>query len=173
MSPRVLTLLAAALAPAVQAGSSSSFDMSWRYLLGDSTYNPPACDASGFTVNISGTQCMGMSETFGPTAEACQNSCCLDSACTIWQFDASNAAGPCWTGPDSGCTTNVSNAAWTSFQRPTPGPTPPPRAECTSATEPCAVGFDDSAWRTVNTPHDFVVEGAFSPNADRGHGYLP
>jgi beta-galactosidase len=33
--------------------------------------------------------------------------------------------------------------------------------------------YDDSSWQTVNVPHDYVVEGAFDPNADEAHGYLP
>jgi len=36
-----------------------------------------------------------------------------------------------------------------------------------------ATPFDDSGWRKVTVPHDFVVEGEFTPDADRGHGYLP
>ena len=33
--------------------------------------------------------------------------------------------------------------------------------------------YDDSKWRKVDLPHDFVVEGTFDPAGDRGHGYLP
>jgi beta-galactosidase len=33
--------------------------------------------------------------------------------------------------------------------------------------------FDDSAWQTVHLPHDYVVQGTFSPSADTGHGSLP
>lgn len=33
--------------------------------------------------------------------------------------------------------------------------------------------YDDSAWRTVDLPHDFVVEGPFDPNANVGQGYHP
>ena len=33
--------------------------------------------------------------------------------------------------------------------------------------------FDDSSWRDVNLPHDWVVEGTFSPEAGLSHGYLP
>lgn len=36
-----------------------------------------------------------------------------------------------------------------------------------------AAGFDDSGWRTVHLPHDYVVEGTFDPNGDTGHGSLP
>ncbi len=33
--------------------------------------------------------------------------------------------------------------------------------------------FRDNGWRTVHLPHDYVVEGTFSPNEDVGHGSLP
>jgi beta-galactosidase len=39
--------------------------------------------------------------------------------------------------------------------------------------DPSAANFDDSDWRTVHLPHDFVVEGTFSTSADAGHGSLP
>lgn len=32
--------------------------------------------------------------------------------------------------------------------------------------------FDDHAWRTVHLPHDYVVEGAFTPKGDTSHGSL-
>lgn len=35
------------------------------------------------------------------------------------------------------------------------------------------VAFDDSKWRVLNLPHDFIVEGTFTPDADKAHGYLP
>ncbi|MCX7597945.1 MAG: beta galactosidase jelly roll domain-containing protein, partial [Armatimonadetes bacterium] len=38
---------------------------------------------------------------------------------------------------------------------------------------PAAPDFDDSTWRRVDLPHDFVVEGTYDPAADRNHGYLP
>jgi beta-galactosidase len=53
-------------------------------------------------------------------------------------------------------------------------PTPPsPPATCTDASLPCAVAFADDKWRSVSTPHDFVVEGAYSPDNDAEHGFLP
>ncbi len=36
-----------------------------------------------------------------------------------------------------------------------------------------APGFDDRSWRRVHLPHDFVVEGVFTPTADTSHGSLP
>ncbi len=32
---------------------------------------------------------------------------------------------------------------------------------------------DDSSWRQVQLPHDYIVEGSYSPKADTGHGSLP
>jgi hypothetical protein len=37
----------------------------------------------------------------------------------------------------------------------------------------CEPSFDDSGWRSLDLPHDFVVEGTFSKSADQAHGYLP
>ncbi len=42
-----------------------------------------------------------------------------------------------------------------------------PRGDFTSA------AFNDRSWRTVHLPHDYVVEGAFDPKGDVGHGALP
>ena len=36
-----------------------------------------------------------------------------------------------------------------------------------------APGFDDHGWRQVHLPHDYVVEGTFTSNANAGHGSLP
>ena len=35
-----------------------------------------------------------------------------------------------------------------------------------------SVGYDDSKWRNVHLPHDFVVEGEFTPKGDVSHGSL-
>ncbi|MBI3986183.1 MAG: glycoside hydrolase family 2 protein [Lentisphaerae bacterium] len=42
-----------------------------------------------------------------------------------------------------------------------------------AATGPASPAGSDRDWRMVNLPHDWVVEGAFDPNADMSHGYLP
>lgn len=47
----------------------------------------------------------------------------------------------------------------------------PPPQDCSQAQ--CDPKTDDSSWRRLNLPHDFVVEGTFSPDADMAHGYLP
>jgi beta-galactosidase len=44
------------------------------------------------------------------------------------------------------------------------------RGECANATMP---EFDDSAWRRVNLPHDWSIEGPFSAQWGSGNGYAP
>jgi len=37
----------------------------------------------------------------------------------------------------------------------------------------CQPNYDDTSWRQLSVPHDFVIEGNFSSGCDRSHGYLP
>ncbi|HEV2473236.1 MAG TPA: glycoside hydrolase family 2 TIM barrel-domain containing protein, partial [Chthonomonadales bacterium] len=39
--------------------------------------------------------------------------------------------------------------------------------------DPSRPQFNDSKWRVVHLPHDYVVEQKFTPTADAGHGSLP
>ena len=39
-------------------------------------------------------------------------------------------------------------------------------------TDPLQAGFDDTSWRAVHLPHDYVVEGEFTPQGDASHGSL-
>ena len=43
----------------------------------------------------------------------------------------------------------------------------------TAQADPSQPGFLERGWRTVHLPHDYVVEGKFTPTADPGHGSLP
>lgn len=38
---------------------------------------------------------------------------------------------------------------------------------------PASPNFDDSTWRTVHLPHDYIVEGTFTPTAETSHASLP
>lgn len=55
---------------------------------------------------------------------------------------------------------------WVGGRRTTPAPPLPQMAFSTSQ-------YDDASWAAVQLPHDFVVEGRFSPAADDKRGYLP
>jgi len=41
------------------------------------------------------------------------------------------------------------------------------------AAGPVSPAYDDSTWRTVHVPHDYIVEGTFDPKADTLHASLP
>ncbi len=43
----------------------------------------------------------------------------------------------------------------------------PPSQQCNS------MDFDDSSWRRVHLPHDYIVEGQYERSANTGHGSLP
>ncbi len=40
-------------------------------------------------------------------------------------------------------------------------------------TGPASADFDDSSWRVVELPHDYIVQGNFDPHANANHGFLP
>ena len=150
------------------------FDASWRFHLGDLP-GGPVCDASGFTQNYTGVQCMKQTQhPASSSLEDCANKCACDSTCLVYQFCSLPSCGlggtGCWLGSNKSACTGE-GAGWVSFGRDPPAPAPPVTPPCKAGA--CAVNYDDAAWRVVNTPHDFVVEGAPSPDADRGHGFLP
>jgi hypothetical protein len=65
--------------------------------------------------------------------------------------------------------------AWTSRGRKVAStrfaPVVPPPQSCPES--PVCTAYVDSSWRSIDVPHDFIVEGTFTPTADRNHGYLP
>jgi len=120
----------------------------------------------------------GRPEDGGPgSAAECRAACCADASCNAWQ----------WCGPNSTCESPntcfkglidvehncSSHGHWEgegdSSRRPEPEPVP--GHPCTLSQ--CQHDFDDSSWPLVNVPHDFVVSGNFSRQADKSHGYLP
>jgi hypothetical protein len=171
-------LLASLSAAFAFSRSRTSFDTSWRFHLGDLPAPLPTCDTAGFTTNLTGTQCLDQHRSPATTQAACEAACCNDVTCLVWQWCAApscgGADGGCWLGSNvSAC--DKPGPGWVSFARPqpSPAPPPPPPPPCVDPADPCSTAFADGAWRIVNTPHDFVVEGAPTATADRGHGYLP
>ena len=43
----------------------------------------------------------------------------------------------------------------------------------TAKSGPAATDYNDTNWRAVQLPHDFIVEGTFDPHPDASHGFLP
>jgi hypothetical protein len=143
----------------------SSFDAGWRFLLGDPRA-APTCNASGF-VGFAARQCLGQTDVpAAKSAAACASACACSPDCLTWDFSPS--AG-CWTSADE-CPSYLNSSDWIGGSRAAaPGPAP---VEC-AAGDPCQPSYDDSAWRRLNVPHDYGVEGAFDPALEPGKGCLP
>ena len=147
-------------------------------------------------------QCNGLSQQPAATAPDCAAACCSSDACQVWQFCPGGDAGcgslSCWTGRVNQCSPVK---GWQSHARDSVPP-PPSHCDVECAHQPftlisispfllflnfhallrvtftiynryCQPSFDDSQWRVIDVPHDFVVEGSFSKTADQAHGYLP
>lgn len=171
--------LAAHLAsPAGAARVSYSLRDGWKFELQGGSPQPCADPNTTFPLILDGQQCTGLTQVlYAQDETACLDACCSDDTCGVWQFCPSasgcsggGAANSCWTGPLGSCQTGD---GWVSRGRHvTPTPTPSPGANC--ADPRCAPGTDDSSWRTLSIPHDFVVEGNFTNSAGlMSHGYLP
>jgi beta-galactosidase len=160
----------------VSARVKSSFDTNWLFKLGDDGY-APSCNPSAFATNLSGTFCKGSTMIFVSSRELCESACCGNPDCTFWQWCEQpclpqSPGWGCYNGYDT-CPSRESAVNWTTMARATPPtPTPPP-TPCMNASQPCSPTFVDADWRSINTPHDFVVEGAYSPTNDLEHGFLP
>ena len=176
MQLRVALLALATAAASAFSRTREPFDSAWQFHLGDLGFGP-SCNASAFTINYTNIQCMQQNPNPAQTQAACENACACDPTCNVWQWCPTGNCGlgghGCWLGSNVSACTGKGDG-WVSFARvpPTPGP-PAPVPPCLDPAAPCAPSFPDSSWRTVDTPHDFVVEGAPVPTADRGHGYLP
>jgi len=143
----------------------SSFDASWRFLLGDPRPGP-SCNASGFVPFVA-RQCLGQSAVPSATsATACAETCACSPDCLTWDYSAS--AG-CWTSADE-CPSYLNSTGWVGGTRPgDPAPSP---VVCGPG-DPCQPAYDDAGWRELNVPHDYGVEAAFDPSLSPGKGCLP
>jgi beta-galactosidase len=136
---------------------------------------PPCADpTTTFPVDMSDKQCLGLTQIpYAGDANACQDACCADDTCAVWQWCTNSSCSPtssCWIGPsDLSC---QSAPGWQSRGRTPPKPPAPPAPGGCSDPH-CQPGTDDTTWRVVDVPHDFVVEGNFTPSAIMSHGYLP
>lgn len=192
--PAVLALLLlTAVAAASASGSHSvlTFDYGWRFHLGDpaqpgppppSPPTPPPTNCS-FPVPAGGFAYDGLfSQRAARTGPACAAACCAlgASACWTWQFSQTQG---CWLGFPSVAKRNESG--WSGGARagtPPPDPPPPPPGPVgptplAMPVNPAAASFayDDSKWRRLDLPHDYIVEQAYDPSVpgDQGPGSRP
>eukprot|EP00441_Pelagodinium_beii_P016256 CAMPEP_0197657344 /NCGR_PEP_ID=MMETSP1338-20131121/44569_1 /TAXON_ID=43686 ORGANISM="Pelagodinium beii, Strain RCC1491" /NCGR_SAMPLE_ID=MMETSP1338 /ASSEMBLY_ACC=CAM_ASM_000754 /LENGTH=893 /DNA_ID=CAMNT_0043233691 /DNA_START=38 /DNA_END=2719 /DNA_ORIENTATION=+ len=143
-------------------------DEGWKFYL--EPLDIKNCSMADFPEDFTNKQCSGLTRQAQVTdAEWCQSTCCQDELCELWQFSANSSDwGGCWTGRKSGDCNDVKG--WVSRGRKAPPPSPPPSPGPNPFS---SADYDDSAWRTLDLPHDFVVEGQFSQRADVVHGFLP
>ena len=170
-----------------------SFNFGWRFISGDPPGAAAPCPASAFKNTTPGLRCAN--QVFAPLMRVgdCQRACCPSSpyinasasGCTSFQFVTSkdpghwkeNVTAGCYlgVGPPDSCDA-AGGATPSSIQflggRVDAPVLPPPSGTWAAYS---AAGADDSAWRAVDVPHDFVVARRFSPAEDDGgaHGYLP
>ena len=149
-----------------------------------------------FPTDTSGKQCLGLKQASGVSSlAACAAACCAESACEVYQFCPKGAkcgGESCWIGQLGGAGgpgACKASPGWEGRGRSGGGgPSPDPEGGGKCADPRCQPETDDSAWRVVDVPHDFVVEGNFSKTfssssselgAELGttdpkvHGYLP
>ena len=132
-------------------------DYDWKFQLGD--HGPGVqCNASSFPIDLNNKQCLGLTKAaqYGDE-EGCRDGCCGDDACETFQWCPGGACGAkaCWLGKMNDC--NHASSGWISGGRqaaPTPSPAPGP-AGCTVPY--CKEEYDDSKWRNIDHPHDYVV----------------
>ena len=143
-----------------------------------------------FPVNAS-VQLSGLAAHHATSANGCAAACCeMGKACYTWQYSAAKTGGGCWLG--SGTKFISSKEIWVGGSRKGPRPPPAPPApkpgpgdgpDILPKTSPAAApGFDDSKWKLVDLPHDYIVEGAYaqdvpgdggSSSGGAGQSYLP
>ena len=154
-----------------------NLDHSWGFQLiqGDTGFN---CSADSFDSALDDVQCLGLVNLpYVDSPDGCRNECCGDDSCKMWQWCSGSPGddcgqASCWTGNSDDC--SRPEGGWQGEGREVLPPAPAPTSVCNETSTPqCGVSFDDSSWRVVDVPHDFVVEGAFSESADMSHGYLP
>ena len=186
----------ALLALAPSGREAVNFNFGWRFMSGDPAGVGPECPASAFRNLTPGVRCA--KQVFAPLMRVgdCQRACCPASpyvnasdttlgGCTSYQFVSSrdpahwkeNVTAGCYLGVggatacDAAGGATPSNIAFLGGRVDVPvGP-----SSAGAYASYSGVAADDSSWRLLDVPHDFVVERAFSAAEDDGgaHGYLP
>ena len=171
-----LVLLLLLFAPGrALARTRARLTQNWRFSLGDNGYSPCGDLNASFPLPTDGVECQGMTYAGAVATQAgCADLCCASTTCDLYNFCAGpgncssdhGAPGDCWVGTmaTSQC---VNGTKWVGRARTAPLPPAPPPGG------PQDPAFNDSAWRVLTVPHDFVVEGDYvNDSALEAHGYL-
>ena len=165
------------------AADRVKFDFNWRFQLVGSAGAPnnrssATCNSTSF--NPTAGTCSGLTASSATTPAACLKACCemLDGSCRSWQFtsdpEATNSRSACWIGTCGG--PQHDHSGWVGGtkpggERPDPEGPPPPPTPATSG--PASESFDDSTWRQINVPHDYLISLPYSPMNAFKNGFLP
>lgn len=174
-----MLLIASLLALASAQRNRYLLDNDFKFSLIGGPNPSPCANPNDFNdTSYMNKQCMGLNAAAYANDEAsCLAACCADVTCTVYQWcppgnPNCQPSPSCWIGNPTSCNAAVNNS-WSSKGR-RALPPPPPGPGPGGCTDPgCQPGTDDSKWRVLNLPHDFVVEGQFSQTAVESHGYLP
>lgn len=138
----------------------TNFDFDWKFMLGGPP--SPGCDATTFPINLNTVQCLGLTnQPTVTTTTDCIAACCgAVDYCALWQY--SDSVG-CWIG--NSCANNLTANGWVGGAR--------SGQDLCPSNLPCSPAYDDSPWRTLNVPHDYIVEQNFTRSVDPKYGALP
>jgi beta-galactosidase len=146
------------------------FDDSWLFQLGEVPGFEMCSPNQSFPIDMTFTQCQGLTPAgIMSDEDACMSMCCSSSSCQTYEYcppgSTTCTPGDCWYGYIGGECTNATE--WVGRGR--TSQLPPPVFE----TGPTTAGFNDSQWRPLTLPHDFVVEGTYvNISSLMDHGYL-
>lgn len=153
-----MLLLTALLLAAGHARETVSLDFGVRF-----APSSAFCPAAYFPLPLDNIQCQGLSHAQSAMdAASCKAAACSGNA-AVWQFRSSDG---CWVGGSlSLCAGAPASAGWVGGGRNQTGPGPsPPEAQ---------PGFDDSAWKVIDTPHDATISNNYTQSANGGEAFLP
>ncbi len=161
-----------ALAECASGGRSThSFDGGWLFHYGDAA-KQELCPGSAFE-EFKGMYCPGWGHqaAYDITEDECKRYCCGDSSCAGWNYNGrwcslGNSHAECVPGQGPGSWKGKGN--WTGGFRAVPAPLIEPPSG-----GPHDVTYNDSTWRALDLPHDYVVEQAPVNQPEWNHGFRP
>ena len=201
---RWLLLAAVVAAAAAQRASAASIplDRGWRFRRGNVGNEQLSCQAGAVNAfdpgTLAGWLCpgwprLGYGDAWRTEAE-CALYCCAEPSCAGYLY---NATAPDTCGKPDGCTptclvgdslagchkAGAGELGYSHGRKRASVPAPVPEPV---ASGPQAENYDDSSWRQVSAPHDFIIESNPDPGPpgpqhfrqvgvqhDWSHGYRP